>query len=292
MPLFLQSGMRFDYAIEDLHCILAKEQVEEVSPTPSDKVLYIHQGEIAFVNKHVFDFVGSDDATTCMIVMLIGVNNILLTHIDSEDRMLNLEVMLNQFILCESLSAEFDLYVSGGIDQVSCHNMLLALLSTIDSLAIVTRVRMLKVCKANMFEKEGMFSISSYGLGYARRSNSVVPMYFPDNVRGPWLSLRNAGLWNTMGTSVLRMVHDCRRRTDQHVFIQNFSICIPREWAQSVLSLPEQTLLKQTSTTPLLERKRCKCLHTVSSIQNSLPTLVFSEKRKIYILVTFFIGIF
>jgi hypothetical protein len=75
------------------------EDVVPLVPERSSRALYVHQGEVAVVAADgSFSFVGSDDATTCIILLARNADRsrILVAHIDSPDRCSNLTDILEE----------------------------------------------------------------------------------------------------------------------------------------------------------------------------------------------------
>ena len=83
-----------------------------------DRVLYVYQGEIAIVaNGHDFDVVGSDDATTCFIVLAKyqGHNGaMIVAHIDTEARASGVGHCLDRIAEGKD-DCGVDVYISGGL---------------------------------------------------------------------------------------------------------------------------------------------------------------------------------
>lgn len=226
--------------------------LSEVYHVSSDvRYLYIHQGEIAInVSTLDFDVIGSDDATSCHIVVLkYSSNKLILTHLDSPDKIPSLQGALHRCI--PENHSVVELFVSGGVDDDQSQKLSNALLEMLDAMPHLFSLKIFNTCEINSISHGDYFRPRVTGFGYVS-SFGVLPMHFPDLLRKPQFELRNAMLWNNFDVP-LTTVFD----GDDGLFkIKYFESIFPLEIAQTLLSLSNIDLLSSTSTTPHCESAR------------------------------------
>lgn len=99
-----------------------KQPTEEISRT-----VYVHQREFAVLTKtdrHGFQFVGSDDATTCHILILDCPYVSALVHLDGCETRDSLNEILQELKTYASENRNYDVYVMGKNNHdESCENI-------------------------------------------------------------------------------------------------------------------------------------------------------------------------
>ena len=88
-----------------------KQLPEEIART-----IYVHQREFGVVGKNDpngFQFIGSDDATTCHILVLDNQHAIGVIHLDGEETNESLEKMLNEMKTYAPDNTHYDTYLVG-----------------------------------------------------------------------------------------------------------------------------------------------------------------------------------
>lgn len=88
-----------------------KQPLEEISQT-----IYVHQREFAVLAKNDpnnFHLIGSDDATTCHILILDNQIATALVHLDGGETRESIEQILQELQQYESQSTDYDVYLVG-----------------------------------------------------------------------------------------------------------------------------------------------------------------------------------
>jgi hypothetical protein len=88
-----------------------KQPIEETA-----KTIYVHQREFAVVAKddsNGFCFIGSDDATTCHILVLDNQAAVALVHLDGCETRESIEQVLQELKLYAPLNTNYDAYLVG-----------------------------------------------------------------------------------------------------------------------------------------------------------------------------------
>ena len=88
-----------------------KQPSEEIART-----IYVHQREFAVVEKNDpngFHFIGSDDATTCHILVLDNQHAVGIIHLDGGETNESLEEMLNEMKKYAPDNTHYDTYLVG-----------------------------------------------------------------------------------------------------------------------------------------------------------------------------------
>lgn len=259
----------------------------------SDDVLYVGQGEIAVgVPGSSFTVVGTDDATTCMMLLAHGAatNSLLVTHLDGPERCAGLAGFLDSMVPVEEEeeegSAALDVYVVGGMlleqgehehseallasilmqleltVQSQCRLHLLSVLSHNTSRAADGSLRP-KVCGAGFVCASRPDSASS-SPSWTSSGPFVAHLSFPPASRGPCTAQRNAALSFGMdsGLRLLYPAPSLHTQTQQQltpplplrVHVAPVQL-IPqaRALARHLSRLPSPQLLQATSSSPLCE---------------------------------------
>jgi hypothetical protein len=217
----------------------------------SDRSLYIHQGEIAInISIDDFDVFGSDDATSCHILLLKNMKGQwLIVHLDTVSRVRSCFALLSEFL---GSSHNAEVYVSGGIDDMQSTEISLAIIELLLSFDSIMDICMFSTCKCNMLTLQDSVCRPKFiGLGYTK-GKGVVPVYFPDSLRGPEFILRSCSTWCS-NSDEIKLAYD----GSEHLFIIEPFVCqFPLEIAHYFLSLSDEKLLEKSSTTPKYERPR------------------------------------
>ena len=181
---------------------------EQVVKNPNN-VLYVHQKEYAIVKKSDknISIVGSDDATTCHIVVLVNQcsGTLCLAHLDSVG---NIESLASMVIETLTHSVHFsnevsepaclDLYICGGYDDEEGQSRALTdgLLEFYHKLPVQFELKLMCVGSVNTHHSEGINWPLVYGVAVNLDSTiEILPAKFHLDVRGPCLSLRSARLF-------------------------------------------------------------------------------------------------
>ena len=257
----------------------------------SDDVLYVGQGEIAVgVPVSSFTVVGTDDATTCMMLLAHGAatNSLLVTHLDGPERCAGLAGFLDSMVPVEEEeeeeegSAALDVYVIGGMlleqgehehSEALLASILMQLELTVQSQC---RLHLLSVLSHNTSRAaDGSLRPKVCGAGFvcASRPDSasssssgpfVAHLSFPTASRGPCTAQRNAALSFGMdsGLRLLYPAPSLHPQTQQQltpplplrVHVAPVQL-IPqaRALARHLSRLPSPQLLQATSSSPLCE---------------------------------------
>jgi hypothetical protein len=96
---------------------------ELITLKDNNKVLYINQGEIAtnvITNNGLYDVIGSDDATTCLLLFAKSniSNKLLCAHIDSSKKSNVINLLIDEIGSTDNLDKEYiDIYIIGGLND-------------------------------------------------------------------------------------------------------------------------------------------------------------------------------
>jgi len=156
-----------------------------IVPKSNEKVLYVYENEIAQnVSEEAYDYVATDDATTCHI--LVGIyqlknessKRILICHIASVENCPSLVDYLDQ-IATNCQGNVINIYLSGGLKdytvaQEISNNVLLQLMNC---KVAINRLELMHTGPLNTstIDNRPIFT----GLGYSRQLNTVVPLRIP-----------------------------------------------------------------------------------------------------------------
>jgi len=163
-------------------------------------VLYVNQKEYATLHKgdDNINICGSDDATTCHIVVLMNRNEsvLCLAHIDSANHKQSLTSIVNEVLLNDS--SKLELYIIGGYcDENDVSTVLtLKLLRFFHKLPVHFELKIMCVGTINTYHRDGVNWPIVYGAAASFQTDfEISPAKFNLNVRGPHLALRSARLF-------------------------------------------------------------------------------------------------
>jgi hypothetical protein len=172
----------------------------------SKRVLYVHQGEIAYdISGNDFDFIGSDDATTCHVLIArcfvpkIMENFFLVVHLDSPERADDTLQYLD-FMGAKYSDAEFDIYVCGGLAFDSCSEAVTrSIIRLLKATTATCSIQLFSTCQLNSefrdIHRQRLAFPRTFGSAWSKEDNCVVPAFFPEDVRGPAYLTRCALLY-------------------------------------------------------------------------------------------------
>jgi len=251
------------------------EDVVPLVPERSSRALYVHQGEVAVVAADgSFSFVGSDDATTCIILLARNADRsrILVAHIDSLDRCSNLTDILEDLgqggdgvdvWLCGAMVLPMD--EAGGDDdeeeeeEAESAMLLIAIMTELEAASSAgneCRVQLLHVLQRNTHvDESGVQRPRIMGFGFAVQPDgvsAVVPMKFPIETRGPDFLLRLLPCLLSSQTALKPIT----RMHGQECFVVLPAFSAPDvsvSALRDLLALGDHDLLEATSTSPACE---------------------------------------
>ena len=248
-----------------------------------DRALYVHQGEIAIVaNGDDFDVVGSDDATTCFIVLAKyhGHNGaMIVTHIDTEQRASGIGYFLDR--LAEGKDdCGVDVYISGGLAYMKdSANVLIAIIESIRSTRMtICNLKLLNFqsnCN-NSDDGESIRKPNVTGCGFRIKGDDrvVVPMKFPIQTRGPAGYLRQAMMLFSDHLSVV-VAPENGSAVCIHPNVEQLAVSGPtRAHLQDSLRLSDGEFILRWSTSP-----HCEPDHFVSELKGVVSFLLGLDKR-------------
>ena len=245
-------------------------QLLEIVPVPDEapgtRVLFVKEGEMAMnVDLSAFDFIGTDDATTCHALLVQNRANQRgsVAHIDSPERCEGLRDLLS------SMGEDLDVHVLGGLlhDPLSI-DVLLCLLLEMHSSRARCHVRALCVQSLNhdasRSTPERPFP-AFYGAGFCRRREidggvlspdilcmSAAPMHFPLAARGPSSLLRRCACFQPDAGPALDVVYDGASAEPRFRLVFRPSAA-DVETVDYLLALDDAALLEASSTSPHCE---------------------------------------
>jgi Protein N-terminal asparagine amidohydrolase len=234
-----------------------------------EKLIYVHQGEVAHALASQCDILVSDRATTCHILALRSTCASAskeaitsLTHIDSDQYETSVRAMIQEHKLHHSGSnatIEVEVSILGGYVDEEGHsrqisNWLLHLLADIAQEETCLQMR-LKTCAISAMNDNGFSGPMGRGLAVHLATGQVLLAKASPCVVGPDMILRNARLWSAedgVPASVeLTVIHTT---TSNELVIQPFCFAAAPGMDQ-LMALPDNILLEYTSTSPCAEEE-------------------------------------
>lgn len=256
MPIHLSSGnilTAFDYSLVESDPLIKESNLKFIESTPTENEtansLYIGQreyGTVKFDDPYV-DFIVSDAATTCHIVLLVDklTNNSSLCHFDGSDMSNGADAMINSLKkLNDSSQIEFNLYIIGGFNDPKKYSIKTTL-SLMEIFMQSTEKFNLKLClvtKLNNLVKNNINFPIAYGLGYNIKKSQVY-MCNDFKEKGPDQGVRGA---RHFSESENLCIYDPIK---YRLVIGPFNY-ESMEHADHYIRLPKNTLLKYFSTSP------------------------------------------
>lgn len=255
-PILKESANHFD----SLSC-------QEV---PSTGSLYVMQREYAIVSKEddVISILGSDDATTCSVLILRNsrTGSCAAGHFDGSDVAGGVSGMISG--LSSSQEDDIDIYIIGGFDddRDMSEDLCLEILNALHQHPRKLNLKILFVCRFNTNVRNGDVKGPKFlGAAINVKTGDVFPALFP--AKGPNMPLRHARIYGDAGGMV--NVYDTNRHL---VKITPFSY-EPFETMDLYLKAPDELVLQLLSTSPLVEPP-----HFVSQIKS---TFEFIKKNPV-----------
>ncbi|CAF2122028.1 unnamed protein product [Rotaria magnacalcarata] len=231
-----------------------KQSKEEIS-----KTIYVYQREFAVIannDPHGFHLVGSDNATTCHILVLDNHRAVALAHLDGAETQQSIEEMIKELKNYAPHNTEYDVYLAGGFldDSGKQHsrtlsNEILNLFSKIPNISFH-----LKLAAITMYNDHIIKNIhypQVYGICFDVQTKNIRKMNFIDN--GPAFRLRT--VYQSANCEKAWCIYSSLKRT---IEIKRFFI---KESAVERFYKPlyryyfhdDQQLLAVTSTSPAQE---------------------------------------
>ena len=260
----------------------------------TERVLYIHQGEVGHATSVHTDVIMSDRATTCHILSIQSTvtlsqgstrvpSLVSLTHLDANIYTDCIIEMIQQHIdhhtntpVHEPLQLIVD--VVGGFDdsrgasaRISCWllNLLKCLAIEYEDLLTMT----LRTCMISCLNDDGAQSPIGRGMGIDLRSGEVF-LASSDLSMAPAMQLRNARIWAGGGHGRLAVVHTpC---TSDRLTIQPFEFAV-FDNLPKYLRMSDSKMIRHTSTSPDVEEEDfCR------SVRNTLRFMQAIECQKVF----------
>lgn len=248
--------------------ILAANKFKQVSTyvtIDSESKLYVNQGEIiSHVHLSEFDVIGSDDATTCLIIIIKDQDGFLsVAHIDDSciDSYISKIAMndddIDDRVVGNTSCKKYDLYILGSYvmdsmdpTHAQCVQLILQQFQRLPS---TYKLKLFYVLTANTIIVNGINTPHQQGIAYVRSLDAVVPVHFLDAHRGPMIQQRMLYSMFVRHSSIIE-TYDITSKT----FIVR--ICKQVPWSPNYISdllmLSDDELLQQCSTSPFVERSR------------------------------------
>jgi len=200
LPKFPKTVSSFYEKYPSFKANSAKFILQPVQTITTENVLFVAQKEYAIVktDDSLFKVTGTDDATTCHIVVMKNEeeSTICVAHIDSADCFESLSQMVLEVVGNCSLNTDFyiELSIFGGYcdERETSESLTLDLLQFYHSCRVKFKLHNMCVGSANTTRKKGINYPIIYGIAVDLRSNLIFPASFPLNIRGPQLPLRSS----------------------------------------------------------------------------------------------------
>ncbi|CAF0728157.1 unnamed protein product [Brachionus calyciflorus] len=245
----------FNYSQIESDTLLKKNSEEFINSPKNEqdafKCLFVGQREYVTVthNDPLIDIIGSDDATTCHIILLVDESNYncSLCHLDGSDTHGGLNQMVESLKALRTNtddSSEFSVFLVGGFED--SNNSSQELTNQIfDALLNRSEIFNLKLCintKLNSIKLNNVNFPMIYGLGYEIKNKKVFMCNkFLD--KGPDFLARSARHFSTNGNMNIYDPVECK------LIIRPFSYKV-YDYIPQCIDLPENVLLKYFSTSP------------------------------------------
>jgi Protein N-terminal asparagine amidohydrolase len=305
----LESGISVDEYLQNVAILgeacdellsLEHHQFTQASP---EKLIYVHQGEVAHALASQCDILVSDRATTCHILVLRSTTSgktgskeamTSLTHIDSDKYETSVRAMIQEHkqhhsgIKGSEATIEMDISIMGGYVDEEGHsrqisNWLLHLLADIAEEESACLQMRLKTCAISAMNDNG-YSSGPMGRGLAVHlaTGQVFLARAAQCAVGPDMILRNARLWSAEEDGILpapvQKLTVIHTTTSNEIVIQPFWIAAVPGMDQ-LLDLPDEILLEYTSTSPSSEEEDfCPTVRsTLRFLQEVTATQIFGR---------------
>jgi hypothetical protein len=276
-------------------------------------ILYVAQGEVGHAVPSQCDVIMSDKATTCHIMALRSTLNLStplssLTHIDSISYEECVRAMVQEHKAfhrtCKGEEKKdtdsysdskitLDVHMVGGFDDSKgssrdISNWLITLLASIAAEEKDSMVITLQTCAISSMNDDGHNAPIGRGLAMDMKTGETFLARCDEQVAGPSIPLRSSRLWSGCCPPKLHRIHTAYSNA---ICIAPFKYA-PFKELNSLLKLPDDVLLKYTSTSPDCEEDDfCRCVRSTLKFLRDIPckrvfgtkcdkTLVFQRVRR------------
>lgn len=257
----------------------------------TERILYVHQGEVAHaVASQECDVIMSDRATTCHILALHSTASSgatsepmsSLTHIDGDHYEACVQDLVDAHKRHHGKNVfELQIHVVGGFaddegQSSKISNWLVRVLARIADASSNTTMR-LQTCVVSSMNDNGFQCPMGRGLAMELKTGRVFLAKATHAVMGPHMALRMARLWSA-GTTKEHKLHVIHTATSDDMVIQPFAFAaLPG--MDKLMALPDQVLLEYTSTSPAVEEDDfCYSIRTtICFLQKVSCTKVFGR---------------
>ncbi|CAF1064405.1 unnamed protein product [Rotaria sp. Silwood1] len=168
-----------------------KQPIQEISQT-----IYVYQREFAVIGKNDrngFHLIGSDNATTCHILVLDNQVAVALAHLDGGETRQSIENMLQELTKYAPENTEYDVYIVGGfLDETrrqysrNLSNEILYIFSTKPNITFHLKLAAITIYNDHIVDDIHYPHI--YGICFDINTKNIRKMVFIDN--GPGFRLR------------------------------------------------------------------------------------------------------
>ena len=274
----------------------------------SERVIYVGQGEVAHATPSQCDVIASDKATTCHILALLSQSPrngplVSMAHIDVDGYSKCIRSMINEhkrFAFADfgegdigtnnkqDNRIEIDVHIMGGFqdeESQKISDFLFNLLAQVASEQQDCIKFVLKTCAISSMNDNGHACPIGRGIGIDLRSRDCFLAKVDSSITGPCPELRAARLWSSNGTqhqmmpAKLSIIHTCYANK---ITIEPFHYEAPEE-TKILLQLPDQILLKLTSTSPDVEEPEyCESMRNTLQFIYSVPSFFGAAHRPAY----------
>lgn len=234
-----------------------------------EKLIYVHQGELAHALASQCDVLISDRATTCHIMAVrstspaAGTKEAMasLTHIDSDQYETCVREMINAHKGHHGLNKAIvmDIHILGGYADQDGHsqkisNWLLQLLADIAAEEAASIQMRLQTCVVSSMNDNGFKCPVGRGMAIHMDTGRVFLAKASNKVLGPHIALRNARLWSAGEGPQTSHLHVMHTTASNEIIINPFAFqALPG--MEKLIALPDEILLEYTSTSPCVEEE-------------------------------------
>ncbi|CAF1046940.1 unnamed protein product [Rotaria sordida] len=233
-----------------------KQSIEEIS-----KTIYIHQREFGVLAKNDpngFYLIGSDNATTCHILVLDNQVAVALAHLDGAKTHESIKHILQELIKYSPENVDYDVYIVGGFLDGSnrqysrtLSNEILHIFCTIPNISF--HLKLAAITTYNDHIVNNIHYPHIYGICFDINTKNIRQMDFIDN--GPAFRLRT--VYQSANSHIASCIYSSLKGTitiekfdiDKQ-FIKHYYKPLYEQYFHN-----DQQLLKMTSTSPEQERK-------------------------------------
>ncbi len=268
-----------------------QKPVRSFDHTSSERILYIHQGEVGHATPSQCDVIMSDKATTCHILSIqsTSLSTFIpaltsLAHIDgsfySESIASIIETHFRHHQSDDNSQKQVKLIIDlvGGFDDdrgssAEISSWLMKTLSRLSEDYSDLLSMTIRTCAISYMNDDGSKRPIGRGMGVDLRTGEAFLARADTSALAPGMQLRSARIWARGGYGQLSVIHTA---TSHDLIIQAFDF-LPQHRFHGYLRMTDEQMIRQTSTSPDAEESDF-CL----SVRNTLRFMMKVDSRRVF----------